>query len=90
MIHFIDFFDLSIGFLYVFGQFKPFDRGLEEALGQKVVGVSVCWDFQEYEDDLLAPRTGMGLVGNLGNLTSMSLWLIYGHGSKPMMPYLGG
>lgn len=28
-------------------------KRLEEALGQKVVGVSVCWDFQEYEDDLL-------------------------------------
>ena len=27
--------------------------GLEEATGQKVVGVSVCWDFQDYEDELL-------------------------------------
>eukprot|EP00438_Fugacium_kawagutii_P030544 Skav235993 [mRNA] locus=scaffold348:204099:221219:+ [translate_table: standard] len=27
--------------------------GLEEATGQKVVGVSVCWDFQEHEDELL-------------------------------------
>lgn len=28
-------------------------QGLEEATGQKVVGVSVCWDFQEHEDELL-------------------------------------
>lgn len=28
-------------------------RRLEDATGQKVVGVSVCWDFQEHEDELL-------------------------------------
>lgn len=28
-------------------------KRLEEATGQKVVGVSVCWDFQEHEDELL-------------------------------------
>jgi len=28
-------------------------KRLEDATGQKVVGVSVCWDFQEHEDELL-------------------------------------
>ena len=26
---------------------------IQEATGQKVVGVSVCWDFQEHEEELL-------------------------------------
>ena len=43
-------------------------RGLEEATGQKVVGVSVCGDFQDYEDELLAPWLGgsRGLGGLVG------------------------
>ena len=52
-------------------------RGLEEATGQKVVGVSVCWDFQDYEDELLAPWMGgsLGMVGMVG-MVGMGCWIL--------------
>ena len=57
------------------GFFQGIHRGLEEGTGQKVVGVSVCWDFQDYEDELLAPWMGDGGWGGwVGMGMGDTLW----------------